>query len=224
MKALTLIFVALIALLQYPLWLGKGSWLRVWDLSHQLSQQQEKNNALKARNDTLDAEVRDLKSGRAAIEERARSELGMVKQDEVFYQVLEGPMPVIVSPPAAAPEAAKTDTPIIVKIPSKNSTAKLSSPAKGAVTKNPVSKEGAVKDSVAKDTVSKDKVPQEKSSQEKPKLSGPAVNPPQIEAIPAKKAEEMPKTAERPKEEIPKKVKPVESSAVDAAKAVLKQQ
>ncbi len=89
MKALTLIFVILIALLQYPLWLGKGSWLRVWDLSRQVATQQEKNSALKARNETLDAEVRDLKSGRAAIEERARSELGMIKQDEVFYQVLE---------------------------------------------------------------------------------------------------------------------------------------
>jgi len=88
-KALTLIFVILIALLQYPLWLGKGSWLRVWDLSRQLATQQEKNGALKARNETLDAEVRDLKSGRAAIEERARSELGMIKQDEVFYQVLD---------------------------------------------------------------------------------------------------------------------------------------
>ncbi|MDI1308559.1 MAG: cell division protein FtsB [Methylotenera sp.] len=89
MKALTLIFVILIALLQYPLWLGKGSWLRVWDLSRQLATQQEKNSALKARNETLDAEVRDLKSGSAAIEERARSELGMIKQDEVFYQVLD---------------------------------------------------------------------------------------------------------------------------------------
>lgn len=89
MKALTLIFVILIALLQYPLWLGKGSWLRVWDLNRQIAEQQEKNSGLKARNETLNAEVLDLKSGRAAIEERARSELGMVKQDEVFYQVLE---------------------------------------------------------------------------------------------------------------------------------------
>lgn len=61
----------------------------MWDLSRQLTTQQEKNSALKARNDTLDAEVRDLKSGRAAIEERARSELGMIKKDEVFYQVLD---------------------------------------------------------------------------------------------------------------------------------------
>jgi len=89
LKALTLIFVILIALLQYPLWLGKGSWLRVWELNRQVHEQQEKNAALKARNATLDAEVRDLKSGKAAIEERARSELGMIKQDEVFFQVIE---------------------------------------------------------------------------------------------------------------------------------------
>jgi cell division protein FtsB len=89
LKALTLIFVVLIALLQYPLWLGKGSWLRVWDLNHQISEQQEKNNMLNARNETLNAEVLDLKSGRAAVEERARSELGMIKQDEVFYQVID---------------------------------------------------------------------------------------------------------------------------------------
>jgi cell division protein FtsB len=101
LKALTLIFVILIALLQYPLWLGKGSWLRVWDLSSQIKVQQDKNAALKARNDTIDAEVRDLKSGRAAIEERARSELGMVKQDEVFYQVLENSMPKTTAPATA---------------------------------------------------------------------------------------------------------------------------
>ena len=89
MKALTLIFVILIALLQYPLWLGKGSWLRVWELNRQVHEQQEKNIALKARNAMLDAEVSDLKSGKAAIEERARSELGMIKQDEVFFQVIE---------------------------------------------------------------------------------------------------------------------------------------
>ena len=101
MKALTLIFVILIALLQYPLWLGKGSWLRVWDLNRQVAAQQEKNTTLKARNDTLDAEVRDLKSGKAAIEERARSELGMIKQDEVFYQVVDQPLPTVQPIPQA---------------------------------------------------------------------------------------------------------------------------
>lgn len=94
MKALTLIFVILIALLQYPLWLGKGSWLKVWDLNRQISEQQAVNAELKARNDAVDAEVRDLKQGFAAIEERARTELGMIKQDEVFYQVFDGILPM----------------------------------------------------------------------------------------------------------------------------------
>ena len=92
-KALTLIFVILIALLQYPLWLGKGSWLRVWNVNQLIEGQKEKNVASKQRNETLDAEVRDLKQGNAAIEERARSELGMIKQDEVFYQVIDQPLP-----------------------------------------------------------------------------------------------------------------------------------
>ena len=93
MKALTLIFVVLIALLQYPLWLGKGSWLRVWNVNQQIAEQKTKNDDFKQRNETLGAEVRDLKTGNAAIEERARSELGMIKQDEVFYQVIDQPMP-----------------------------------------------------------------------------------------------------------------------------------
>ncbi len=61
----------------------------MWDLNRQITTQKEANATFKARNDTLDAEVRDLKQGYAAVEERARSELGMVKQDEVFYQVLQ---------------------------------------------------------------------------------------------------------------------------------------
>ena len=93
MRWLTLVLVLLIASLQYPLWLGKGSWLRVWDLNQKIEQKKEVNTKLKERNDMLDAEVRDLKQGYAAIEERARSELGMVKQDEVFYQVMDGSAP-----------------------------------------------------------------------------------------------------------------------------------
>ena len=91
MRAVTLILVVLLLLLQYPLWLGKGSWLKVWDLHHQVEAQQQINLQTKTRNAVLDAEVRDLKQGTAAIEERARSELGMIKRDEVFYQILENP-------------------------------------------------------------------------------------------------------------------------------------
>ena len=89
MKALSLMLVALIALIQYPLWLGKGSWFRVWEVDQQIKSQREKNVKLQTRNTVLDAEVRDLKQGTEAIEERARSELGMIKQDEIFYQLLE---------------------------------------------------------------------------------------------------------------------------------------
>lgn len=87
MRALTLVFGVLIALVQYPLWLGKGGWLRVWDVDRQLSAQADKNARLEARNDALAADVKDLKQGTEAIEERARYELGMVKGDEFFFQV-----------------------------------------------------------------------------------------------------------------------------------------
>jgi cell division protein FtsB len=89
MKLLSVALVALIALIQYPLWLGKGSWMRVWEVDRQIKSQRDKNAKLQTRNVALDAEVRDLKLGGDAIEERARSELGMIKQDEIFFQVLE---------------------------------------------------------------------------------------------------------------------------------------
>jgi cell division protein FtsB len=89
MKWLTLGLLALVGLIQYPLWLGKGGWLRVWEVDQQINGQREINAKLKARNGALEAEVRDLKQGYEAIEERARSELGMIRQDEIFFQVLE---------------------------------------------------------------------------------------------------------------------------------------
>jgi cell division protein FtsB len=87
MRVVTFILLALILLLQYPLWLGKGGWLKVWDLGNQVKAQKQINLQTQARNAALDAEVRDLKQGTEAIEERARNELGMVKSDEVFFQV-----------------------------------------------------------------------------------------------------------------------------------------
>ncbi|NMF87646.1 cell division protein FtsB [Aromatoleum petrolei] len=78
------ILVLLVGALQYPLWLGKGGWLRVWDVDRQLQEQREKNRELEQRNAGLEAEVRDLKSGNEAIEERARFELGLTKPGEVF--------------------------------------------------------------------------------------------------------------------------------------------
>jgi len=88
MKPLAIVLAVLVVALQYPLWIGKGSWLRVWELDRSLAEQHEATAKLKARNDALDAEVRDLKQGFDAIEERARLELGMIRRDEVFYQVV----------------------------------------------------------------------------------------------------------------------------------------
>ena len=96
MRVLTVVLGVLIVLIQYPLWLGKGGWMRVWEIDRQVTAQKQANSKLDVRNKALDAEVRDLKQGSDAIEERARYELGMVKQDEVFFQVLQ--------PQAVAPE------------------------------------------------------------------------------------------------------------------------
>ena len=89
MRWLSVALVALLLLLQYPLWLGKGGWLKVWDYDRQLEQQKEVTKKLEIRNAGLDAEVRDLKQGYDAIEERARFELGMIRQDENFVQIPE---------------------------------------------------------------------------------------------------------------------------------------
>ena len=103
----TLALIVVIALLQYPLWLGKGGWLRVWDYDHQLEAQREVNQKLEQRNAGLDAEVRDLKSGFDAIEERARYELGMIKEGEIFVQVPQK-TPLVPSPTPAPPTKPAT--------------------------------------------------------------------------------------------------------------------
>ena len=90
MKILAGILGILIVLIQYPLWLGKGGWLRAWDMNRQLEVQHAKNKQLETRNAGFAAEVRDLKQGTEAIEERARYELGMIRGDEVFFQIVPG--------------------------------------------------------------------------------------------------------------------------------------
>ena len=89
MKLLALALATLILLIQYPLWIGKGSWFQVRQVDQQIRSQRDVNRRLKERNVALDAEVRDLKVGLEAIEERARSEIGMIKRDEIFFQVVE---------------------------------------------------------------------------------------------------------------------------------------
>ncbi|HEY6095205.1 MAG TPA: cell division protein FtsB [Gallionellaceae bacterium] len=88
MRGVTLILLAVVVLLQYPLWFGKGGWFKVWDIGRQLDEQKKANQQVQLRNAVLDAEVRDLKQGTDAIEEHARTELGMIKPGEVFYQVV----------------------------------------------------------------------------------------------------------------------------------------
>ena len=82
-----LILFALVVLLQYPLWLGKGGWLRVWEVDRLLQAQRAENLRLEQRNAGLDAEVSDLKSGNEAIEERGRFELGLIRPGEIYIQV-----------------------------------------------------------------------------------------------------------------------------------------
>ncbi len=89
MKALAWVIALLIVALQYSLWLGKGSWLRVWELEREVAAQQTANQALEMRNNQLAAEAQDLHSGYDALEERARYELGMVRANEVFFHVME---------------------------------------------------------------------------------------------------------------------------------------
>lgn len=74
----------------------------MWNVSQKIDEQKKLNVSYKLRNDTLRAEVRDLKQGNAAIEERARSELGMIKEDEVFYQVIDQPMLPALEAPSSA--------------------------------------------------------------------------------------------------------------------------
>jgi len=105
-RYLAWIFVALIAALQYPMWLGKGGWLQVREYYRQAALQRAANAQLQQRNAALDADVRDLKTGYEAIEERARSELGMIKQDEVFFQLQTGTVAKAAAA-AAAPAPAK---------------------------------------------------------------------------------------------------------------------
>ena len=88
MRLITLALAALLLLIQIPLWVGKGGWLRVFDMEAQVMAAHDKNTELQARNAKLGSEVSDLKDGTGAVEERARYELGMVKQNEIFIQIV----------------------------------------------------------------------------------------------------------------------------------------
>ncbi len=91
LRYVALFLLLLLIALEIKLWAGAGGMREVWLLERRLAEQKEENQRLRQRNEALAAEVRDLKNGKAAIEERARSELGLIKPGEVFYQVVEPP-------------------------------------------------------------------------------------------------------------------------------------
>ncbi len=88
MRLIIYSMLGLLIIIQYPLWFGKGGWLKVYELERQLEAQKEKNAALEIRNNNLAGDVKDLKEGKLAIEERARSEHGMIKEGEYFVQIV----------------------------------------------------------------------------------------------------------------------------------------
>jgi cell division protein FtsB len=108
MRLVTVVLISLLVLIQYPLWWGHGGWLRGRELERQLSAQQQKNADLKLRNERLQGEVQDLEQGTDAIEERARYELGMIKDSEIFVQFVSPnqPLPNVLS--SAALPASST--------------------------------------------------------------------------------------------------------------------
>lgn len=88
MKALIVLLVLLLALVQFRLWVGEESLAEVWRLRQAIEQQSAENVLFKSRNQRLEAEVRDLKNGLEAVEERARLELGMIRKDEIYFQIV----------------------------------------------------------------------------------------------------------------------------------------
>lgn len=89
LRVLIAVLLGLTLLLQYRLWVGEGSVAEAWSLRQAVENQQRQNLALRMRNQALEAEVQDLKQGMDAIEERARSELGMIREGETFYQIID---------------------------------------------------------------------------------------------------------------------------------------
>lgn len=106
MRLVTVALIALLVLIQFPMWWGHGGWLRVHELQQQLADQLQKNNDDQLRNERIAGEVQDLQNGTAAIEERARYEMGMVKDGEVFVQFVSPNSPA----PAATSQMSVTST------------------------------------------------------------------------------------------------------------------
>jgi cell division protein FtsB len=106
MRRLAAVLAALLIAIQWPLWFGRGGWLRVRELQHQLAAQRASNAELDVRNQALVAELRSMQQGREAIEERAREELHLIRADEVFFQ-----RPAPAAEQRREPDAAPTQSP-----------------------------------------------------------------------------------------------------------------
>jgi cell division protein FtsB len=101
MRLIFLSLLVLFVLIQYPLWFGQGGWFAAWSLQEEVAAQQSVNEGLRARNQAMQAEVDDLRSGTQASEERARRQLGLMQDKEVFIQILPGADNNTVTPASA---------------------------------------------------------------------------------------------------------------------------
>ena len=142
MRLLLLVLIALVALIQYPLWMGHGGWFAVWDLQEQVASQRSINDGLRARNAALAAEVEDLRNGTEAAEERARGELGMIRNAELFVQIL---------PPEGKPPEPKVSD--VKPAGASAVTASRSSDAKSSAATRPAAPQGKAPASTAKPAV-----------------------------------------------------------------------
>lgn len=107
MRLLILLLIGLVVALQYRLWVGAGSLADLHGMQQEIDAQRMELDRLRTRNQELHAEVEDLRSGDAALEERARGELGMIKAGEAFIQVIERPKPAPAPPPeSSVPQTA----------------------------------------------------------------------------------------------------------------------
>src|ERR1700744_317327 len=118
--------VVLLVLIQFPLWWGHGGWLRVHELREELDQQLKKNADEKVRNERIEGEVQDLQNGTAAVEERARYEMSMVKDSEVFVQFVSpnAPLPASNSPSVTTSTRGEMSTAPLHVVPNPESRAK----------------------------------------------------------------------------------------------------
>lgn len=137
MQILVAALIAVLTVMQYLLWVDEDGVRQTYALRISVQAQTEENAALNERNRALEADIKDLKTGLMAIEERARSEMGMIRQDETFYRLLEEPPSKSIAPDNPAPPAVKP-----VASPAKPAnTAEAAPPTKPTAAKPPATTE-----------------------------------------------------------------------------------